>query len=95
MFNALAPDVIATIGVSLLLVAFVANLLGFMGQDRAAYRTVNAAGAGLAALSAWMIDFVPFVVLEGTWCAVSVAALIQGVRGGWPGRSAPTRRTGP
>jgi hypothetical protein len=72
-----ASDTLGTIGVSLLLVAFAANLLGWMDRRARLYQTLNAIGAGFAATAAWLIGFLPFVVLEGTWCVVSVIALTR------------------
>ena len=37
---------------------------------------MNIIGAGLAGLASWLINYMPFVVLEATWMAVSVFALI-------------------
>jgi len=34
-------------------------------------------GAGLACYASWRIDFLPFVVLEGTWALVALAALLR------------------
>jgi hypothetical protein len=31
--------------------------------------------AGVAAYASYLIGFVPFVVLEGVWCLVSIGAL--------------------
>ena len=74
-------DAIGSLGVALLLAAFFLNLRGTLNTDALAYRMLNALGAGLACYASWMIGFLPFVVLEGTWCAVAVVAL-------WTGRSA-------
>jgi hypothetical protein len=72
-----ASDTLGAVGVSLLLVAFAANLLGWMDRRARLYQALNAIGAGFAATAAWLIGFLPFVVLEGTWCVVSVIALAR------------------
>jgi hypothetical protein len=41
---------------------------------------MNIIGAGLACLASWMIDYIPFVILEATWTAVSVFALLNYLR---------------
>ncbi len=72
---------IGSLGVALLLLAFLLNLAGRLDVQTARYQGLNAVGAGLACYSAFLIEFTPFVVLEGTWAAVAVAALLRGARG--------------
>ena len=76
MLEAMSPaDWVGSTGVALLLFAFALNL--FAGLDRASvtYSGLNVLGAGIATYASWMIDYMPFVILEGTWCAVSLLAL--------------------
>jgi len=68
---------IGTLGVTLLLAAFALNLSGRLPARARAYHVLNATGAGLACASAWMIGFLPFVVLEGTWAVVAALALLR------------------
>ena len=68
-------NLIGTIGVALLLGAFLLNLLKRMSADGYAYSAFNLAGAGLACYSSYLIDFVPFVVLEGVWALAAAVAL--------------------
>ena len=75
------PDAIGSLGVGMLLGAFLLNLTGWLRAETRAYRALNALGAGLACYAAWMIDFIPFVVLEGAWSAVAIFALVRGERG--------------
>ncbi len=72
------PDAIGSIGVALLLVAFGFNLTGALDRHSRAYQGLNVVGAGLACAAAWLIGFLPFVVLEGTWAAVALGALLRG-----------------
>ena len=69
---------LGSVGVAILLLAFFANLVGWLQARSRIYQGMNAVGAGLAAWASWGIGFVPFVVLEGTWCAVSVVSLLRG-----------------
>ena len=73
------PDAIGSSGVTLLLVAFFLNLFGWLEVRTRAYQMLNVAGAGLACWASWMIGFIPFVVLEGTWAAVAAVALARAV----------------
>lgn len=70
-------DVIGSIGVTLLLAAFAAQGFGKLRADSRAYAAVNVIGAGLAAIASAMIDYLPFLVLEATWCAVALVQLLR------------------
>lgn len=72
---------IGSIGVSLLLLAFFLNLCRFVRAEGYPYLVMNVAGGGLACYSSWLIGFMPFVVLEGTWALVAVVGLAKRLRG--------------
>jgi hypothetical protein len=78
--------VLGSLGVGLLLLAFVLNGAGRLTPTNRSYLAMNALGAGLACWASVLLGFVPFVVLEATWCAVALAGLIR-----WP-RTAGRRR---
>ena len=69
--------VIGFIGVGLLLLAFVLNLAKILKAEGVPYLALNLIGAGLACASSWMIDFMPFVILEGTWAVATLVALVR------------------
>ena len=71
-------DVLGTAGVALLLAAFLANVGGWLRVDSRAYQSLNLAGAGLACVASYLIEFWPFVVLEAVWALVAALALIRG-----------------
>lgn len=73
-----AADVVGSVGVSLLLLAFALNLMGRLGRTDRGYHILNAVGAGLAALASYWIGFWPFVVLEGTWAGAALIVLLRG-----------------
>lgn len=77
-----AADWIGSVGVGLLLVAFVLNLTRRLRAGDLTYRALNFVGASLACYASVLIDYVPFVVLEGTWALAALAALCR------PSRSA-------
>jgi hypothetical protein len=66
---------IGFLGVALLLVAFLLNLGRGLRVDGYPYIVLNLIGASLACYSSYLIDFMPFVVLEGTWAVVAGVAL--------------------
>ena len=68
---------IGAVGVGLLLGAFFLNLFGWMKTDSGVYQALNAIGAGVACYASYLIDFLPFVVLEGTWSIVAVSAFLH------------------
>ena len=70
-------DWIGFAGVAILLLAFLLNLIGKLSKDGITYILLNIIGAGLACLASWLINYIPFVVLEATWTLVSVWALIN------------------
>lgn len=80
-----ATDALATVGVALLLLAFLGQQRGWMGDRSPGYLLLNLVGAVLAGLAAWMGGILPFVVLEAVWAGVALAGLLDIAR----------RRTGP
>ena len=62
----------------MLLIAFFLNLFGLMSADSRVYQSLNAVGAGISCYASYLIGFAPFVVLEGTWCAVAIFAMVRG-----------------
>ena len=70
-----AATLIGSVGVAMLLVAFLLNLAKLLAQDSWPYLGLNVVGAALAAYSSYLISFVPFVVLEGTWTLVTAIAI--------------------
>ena len=72
-----AADLVGSVGVAILLVAFGLNAFGRLGNETRAYQALNALGAALAMWASWQIGFMPFVVLEGAWLAVALFALVR------------------
>jgi len=70
-------DWIGFAGVAILLLAFLLNLTGKLSKDGLTYILLNIIGAGLACLASWLINYIPFVILEASWTLVSVWALIN------------------
>lgn len=70
-------EILGSAGVSLLLIAFLMNLLKRWKQGSLSYILFNTLGAALACASSIVIKFIPFIILEGIWTLVSLAALIN------------------
>lgn len=73
----MVSTLIGSAGVTLLLVAFFLNLIKRLAQDSVAYTLLNLVGAALSCYASWLISFIPFVVLEGTWAVVAAVALVR------------------
>ncbi len=73
-------DWIGSVGVSILLVAFLLNLLKKIAQDSVSYVVMNLIGALLAGLASWMINYTPFIILEAVWVLVSMMSLVSIMR---------------
>jgi hypothetical protein len=75
-----ASSLIGSLGVTILLIAFVLNLLKKLRTDSAAYLIMNILGALLAGISSYMISFWPFVVLEFVWVMASLFPLFKKIK---------------
>jgi hypothetical protein len=73
-------ELIGTLGVSLLLIAFALNLANRLSSSSPAYLLLNIIGAVLAGVSSYIIRFWPFVVLEGVWTLSSIVMLYNSLR---------------
>jgi hypothetical protein len=73
-------DTIATIGVGLILLAYFFNIFSIIKKDGSLYFILNIVGAGLAGYASYLIDFIPFVILETTWMLVSIIGLIKSIK---------------
>lgn len=69
------PEIIATGGTILMLVPFILNIADQLHNDSPLYIIPNLVGATAAAIASYLIGFLPFVILEGTWALVSAWAL--------------------
>ncbi len=67
-------DLLASAGVSLLLIAFYLNLKKLISTDSKWYSILNLTGAALCGYSSYLIQFYPFVFLNAVW---AIAALIS------------------
>jgi Ca2+/Na+ antiporter len=73
-------ELLGSVGVSILLIAFILNLLKKIKTDSFLYTLLNLFGAGTACYASYLIPYFPFVVLEGAWTILSFVALIKWLR---------------
>lgn len=77
-FNLLSPsDLLGTLGVFQILLAYFLNLYGKLKTTHKYYLFLNLFGALLACLSSFLINSIPFIILEGTWAVVSALAIFN------------------
>ena len=72
-----ASVIIGSIGVSMLLLAFFLNLFKILKQNTKTYTLLNIIGAGMSCYASWLINYLPFVILEATWAVVALIGFIS------------------
>lgn len=70
-------DIIGTIGVSLILLAFVLNVFSVISNKGVFFLLLNLLGASLACYASVLINYTPFIILEGVWALVSLVGLVR------------------
>lgn len=70
-------DWIGFIGVSILLIAYFLNLKDIIGKNSFTYLFLNLIGAGIACLASILLNYLPFIILEGCWTIVSAIGLLN------------------
>ncbi len=74
-------DIIASLGVIILLIAFLLNLYKKIPANSRPYTLMNFVGAALCGFSSYLIDFYPFVVLESIWAGFALVSFFKVPRG--------------
>jgi len=70
-------EITGSLGVAILLLAFLLNMLKIIKTDSLSYLLLNFIGAGIACFASWLIPYFPFVILEGVWAMVSLVSLLR------------------
>lgn len=73
-------DVIGTIGVGIILLAYFLNNFSLIKRNGNFYFILNIIGASIACYASYLIHYVPFIILEATWAIVSVLGLFQNIK---------------
>lgn len=73
-------DWIGFIGVFLILLAYFLQLQGRISSKEGSFLFLNTIGAALALAASILLNYMPFVLLEGAWTLVSLVALIKHFR---------------
>ena len=76
----LFANIVNSAGVFLILTAFFLLILGKVRPDNRGYLVMNLIGAGLACYGSWLINAIPFVVLEAIWATVALVGILKGMK---------------
>jgi hypothetical protein len=70
-------DWIGFIGVFQILLAYILNVLRKINSNDLSFMLLNLIGAGMACIASILMKYIPFIILEGVWAAVSLISLIK------------------
>jgi len=70
-------DIIGSIGVGIILIAYYLNTAGLIIKNGKLFYVMNVLGAAIACYASWLIDYWPFIILEGMWTLVSIYGLMK------------------
>lgn len=70
-------DWLGAIGVGLILLAYFLSIFSFIEKEGRLFFLLNIVGSALACIASVIIEYIPFVVLEGVWFLVSVLGFIR------------------
>ena len=88
MVEVTAAEAVGLFGVFLLLGAFFSKLIGKLEAESLTFASLNLVGSALACYASYLLDFMPFVVLQGTWALVAAFRIGRLL---WQGRIAGLR----
>lgn len=70
-------DCIGFIGVFLILLAYILNVNGKLEKKKLTFKLLNLIGASLACVASILMNYIPFIILEGVWAIVSFISLLN------------------
>lgn len=70
-------DWIGSIGVFQILLAYFLNVMGKISTSALSFILLNLIGAIMACTASLLLNYLPFVILEGVWALVSLYSLIK------------------
>lgn len=73
-------DLIGFIGVSQILLAYILNINGKLDKDGLTFILLNLIGAGMACLASVLMNYLPFIILEGFWTIASLLSLARYIK---------------
>jgi len=70
-------DWLGFFGVFLILLAYILNELGKITNKNLLFILLNLIGASIACVASILINYIPFIILEGVWALVSFNSLFK------------------
>ncbi len=70
-------DWLGALGVGLILLAYFLSIFSFIEKEGSLFFLLNIVGSALACIASVLIQYIPFVVLEGVWFLVSVLGFMR------------------
>jgi len=73
-------DWIGFIGIFQILLAYALNVAGKIGNKSLVFILLNLIGAGMACLASILMNYIPFIILEGVWAIISLISLMKYIK---------------
>ena len=70
-------DWLGFIGVFLILLAYILTEFGNVTNKNLVFILLNLIGASIACLASILLNYIPFIILEGVWALVSLLSFIK------------------
>ena len=70
-------DWIGFIGVFQILLAYLLNVIGRVSSKDLLFIFLNLIGAAMACLGSVLLNYIPFIILEGAWTLISAISLVH------------------
>lgn len=70
-------DWLGFIGVALILLAYILNVRNKVRNNSYTFILLNLIGASLACAASILLEYIPFVILEGVWALISFVSFIR------------------
>ena len=70
-------DWIGFAGVFQILLAYCLNVLGKISSSHLIFKLLNLVGASMACLASILLNYWPFIILEGVWAFVSLYSIFN------------------
>ena len=72
-----AVEWLGFVGVFQILLAYFLNVTGKVTNNSLVFILLNLIGATMACLASILLDYLPFIILEGIWALIAVYSLIK------------------
>jgi hypothetical protein len=72
-----AVDWLGFVGVFQILLAYFLNVTGKVTNKSLVFILLNLIGATMACIASLLLDYLPFIILEGIWALIALYSLIK------------------